>query len=104
MSLIDKTYVLKYKQMKKIILLISSALIVNTLKSQSVSYDILEDNVQDIKRINIQIIPFYADIYSGVNFATLGASASAEVSILKRIELKGEFRMAYLDGNSGKNM
>ena len=88
--------------MKKILFFIGSVLIVNTSKSQNVSYEVLEDNVQDIKRINIQINPFYADIYSGVNFATLGASASAEVSILKRIELKGEFRMAYLDGNSGK--
>ena len=69
--------------------------------AQSISYKIKENDVTDIKRISIQVNPFYAEIYGGVNFATLGAGISAEVSILKRIELKGEFRMAYLDGNSG---
>jgi len=79
-----------------------TALFVYRSFSQNVSYKIIDDNVKDIKRINIQINPFYTDLYSGVNFATIGAGVSAEVSILKRIELKGEFRMAYLDGNSGR--
>ena len=69
--------------------------------AQSISYRIQENDVTDIKRITIQVNPFYTEIYGGVNFATIGAGLAAEVSILKRIELKGEFRMAYLDGNSG---
>ena len=88
--------------MKNVLFTISLTSLLYYSQAQSVSYRIKENDVTDIKRINIQINPFYTDIYSGVNFATIGAGASAEVSILKRIELKGEFRMAYLDGNSNR--
>ena len=88
--------------MKKLILIPLAITCITVSKAQMVSYRVTENDVSDIKRINVQINPFYAEIYSGVNFAVLGASASAEVSILKRLELRGEFRMAYLDGNSGR--
>ena len=87
--------------MKKISLIISMASLSLITSAQSVSYRIQENDVTDIKRVSIQVNPFYTEIYGGVNFATIGAGLAAEVSILKRIELKGEFRMAYLDGNSG---
>ena len=87
--------------MKKISLIISMASLSLITSAQSVSYRIQENDVTNIKRVSIHINPFYTEIYGGVNFATLGAGIATEVSILKRIELKGGFRMAYLDGNSG---
>ncbi len=69
--------------------------------AQNLSYRIKENDVADIKRISIQVNPFYTEIYGGVNFATICAGLAVEVSILKQIELKGEFIIAYLDGNRG---
>ena len=87
--------------MKKSLLSIVFVASTYLIQAQSVSYRIKENNVSDIKRISIHVNPFYSEIYGGVNFATIGAGIGAEVAILKRIELKGDFRMAYFDGNSG---
>ena len=87
--------------MNKVLFMISLASIAYSSQAQNVSYRIQENDVDDIKRVSIHINPFYTELNGGVNFAVLGASVGAEVAILKRIELKGEFRMAYLDGNSG---
>lgn len=87
--------------MKKISLIISMASLSLITSAQSISYRIQENDVTNIKRVSIHINPFYTELNGGVNFAVIGASVGAEISILKRIELKGEFRMAYLDGNSG---
>ena len=88
--------------MKKILL---SAISIFTLslavESQTVSYKILDNEVNDIKKVNLQINPVCIDVNPGVNFATFGAGIAADVSILKRLVVNGGFRMAYLDANSG---
>lgn len=87
--------------MKNILTTLGILLVTTISVAQTVSYSIKENDVQNIKRNSIQINPFYTDLYGGVNFATIGAGISANVTILKRLDLNGEFRMAYLDGNSG---
>lgn len=86
--------------MKKIFLaLLCSASIA---KSQSVTYNVEENDPKKLKQISIGIDPFYAETYGGINFAQIGASVRGEALLFKRIELRGDLRMAYLDVNSGK--
>ena len=88
--------------MKKILLsVISIFCFGSAVKTQTVSYKILDNEVNDIKKVNLQINPVCIDVNPGVNFATFGAGIAADVSILKRLVVNGGFRMAYLDANSG---
>lgn len=86
--------------MKNIVITLGILLTASLSFAQSVSYRIKENDVKNIKRFSIQIDPFYTELYGGVNFATIGAGISADAMILRRIELRGEFRMAYLDGHN----
>ena len=70
-------------------------------KSQNVSYRVIDDDVENLKRVNIQINPFCIDMNPGLNFATIGAGITGDITILKRLEISGGYRMAYLDANSG---
>lgn len=87
--------------MKTIVLTFSIIGLLQIGKSQNVSYQIIDDDVDNLKRVNIQVNPVYFDLNGGLNFATIGAGIAGDISILKRLEISGGYRMAYLDQNSG---
>ncbi len=65
--------------------------------SQTISYKVKEDDPYNVKPIQIDLVPFYADAW-GVNI-TIGWQAEARVDIGKRLSVMAGFRKAYLDIN-----
>ncbi len=63
--------------------------------AQNVNYRILTDDPENVKAFSLSLEPFYCDLYrSDVH---LGYSVRADLLFLKRMELRADFRRAYLD-------
>lgn len=62
--------------------------------SQEITYKVKSDNPES-KVASFSLEPFYMDWWSGD--MSLGYSVRADVNILKRIQLKADFRRSYMD-------
>jgi hypothetical protein len=66
-----------------------------TANAQSVSYSILTDEPDDYKNVSISLEPFNADFY--MSNATIGWDVRADALLLKRFDIRGEYKKSYLD-------
>lgn len=82
--------------MKTILSFIFIALTTATM-AQEVNYRIISDDPENIKAFSLSLEPMYCDL-SGTNIH-LGYSVRADLLILRRMELRADFRRAYLDIN-----
>jgi len=72
----------------------------NAVQAQQVRYKVLEDDPSDYKAVSLSLEPFYADIHS-VNIAA-GFSVRADALIMRRFEVRADFRRSYWDSKSGE--
>jgi len=82
--------------MKKLSVLIC-LLIAATASAQKVKYKIISDDPKNVKVFSLSLEPFYADV--SAPDIHLGYSLRADLLLFKRLELRGDFRKAYLDIN-----
>ncbi|MDX5321772.1 MAG: hypothetical protein LPK45_11580 [Bacteroidota bacterium] len=68
--------------------------------AQQVNYRITSDDPKNVKAFSLSLEPFYCDL-SGVDIH-IGYSLRADLLILKRMEVRGDFRRAYVDINGGE--
>lgn len=92
----NKFVVYKSQKMKKVLFLsIFTLSCSGVLQAQEVSYRILTDDPDEIKPLSISLEPFYFDLYP--KNMNMGYSVRADLLFLKRLELRADFRGAYLD-------
>lgn len=94
------TFVLQnHQNMKKIftILLLLCGAFIMEAGAQKVNYTVVSDNPDRLKYTSLSLEPFYADIH--MSNMTLGWNVRADAIILKRIELRADYRRAYMDMN-----
>lgn len=65
--------------------------------AQQVNYRILSDDPENVKAFSLSLEPFYCDLYP--LDLHMGYSVRADLLFLKRMELRADFRRAYLDIN-----
>lgn len=65
--------------------------------AQKVNYTVLSDDPKNVKAFSLSLEPFYADL--GAPDIHLGYSVRADLLLFKRLELRADFRKAYLDIN-----
>ncbi len=78
-------------------LLFLTCLLTLAATAQKVNYKILSDDPRNVKSFSLALEPAYLDLYAS-DFH-LGYSIRAELLLLKRLELRADFRRAYFDMN-----
>ncbi|MBI1223288.1 MAG: hypothetical protein GC180_11845 [Bacteroidetes bacterium] len=82
--------------MKRIALIIGLLFSTGVI-AQQVNYKILSDDPKNVKAFSLSLEPFYCDL-STIDIH-MGWQVRADLLILKRMEVRGDFRKAYLDIN-----
>jgi len=82
--------------MKKLIFILS-LFTAASVTAQKVNYKILSDDPKNVKAFSLSLEPFYADL-SGPDIH-LGYSVRADLLLFKRLEVRADYRKAYLDIN-----
>lgn len=85
--------------MKPILFLLGLAFGAHAM-AQQVNYRILTDDPENVKAFSLSLEPFYCDLAS--TNIHLGYSIRADLLLLKRMEVRADFRRAYLDINGGE--
>ncbi len=78
-------------------ILIICLLLACSASAQKVNYKIVSDDPNNVKAFSLSLEPFYADL--AAPDIHLGYSVRADLLLFKRLELRADFRKAYLDIN-----